>query len=371
MAIYTLGMRFPELAPPDTARAPVGNEVESGIWCYPDFCPDESFVTILPGSTAAMKQFAAMPPEYAWFENEQQVMASVASPHQFNPNDAMFSDLRRLFGHFLAKTELLPRIVLKEGRLWPPELLTGTDEEIIKSAGELPYLQVLAERSNVQCLSAEPVNDTEMIAATQLLPPHLGWAVPVYINMRMLPQMYKKRINLPSYDRLPLHNDLREFVWERQRLLMGSAAYKLYPKSVAQDRGGLNSIASHLSLVHKHPTTGSILSEEPNDATIEQIFQCINSPVFHSPQFETNDLCAIQKVSVFVNRLRDRRAAYLRTHLARLGISYFAMSSHIHHEVLLPSTQKMAAERRANIRELSHELGLRAIRPSFQMTDLA
>lgn len=109
---------------------------------------------------------------------------------------------------------------------------------------------------------------------------------------------------------------------------------------------------------------GRDIAEGPREEVIDQIFRCTNSPVFHAGNETTEDLCRVQKVAVLVNRLRDRRIAYLLDDLAQRNVCYFWMSGPLHYETLLNGLQHIAAEYGLVSRNMQARLGLVAIRSS-------
>ncbi len=371
--------RFPELAPPEFSRSPTINEVESGEWCFPHLRPDESNMTRLDPDLPIASQFANMTPEYLWLQNDQQTIVALSTPHSHDPNHAFYDDLRSLYDQFNTETKGHERATLKEGRIWPQAELAGSDAEIINHGGDVLYLQSLANRHKIDCLSTEPIDDKEILAVMHNWP-ELRRAAVTYVKMRMLPQAYKRQQQDPPYSRAPILDYLRRFVNERRQHHGESwTTNHLYSINLSTGPGSLNSIGTHLTNAHGlrndagYTITGGDLAEgsnhriveSPRKEVLDQIFRCTNTPVFHSGDTTYEDLCEVQKVAVLVNRLRDRRIAYLLADLGRKAVSYFWMSGPPHYEALVPGLYRMSTEQAALARhDLQAKLGLHAVRAS-------
>lgn len=196
----------------------------------------------------------------------------------------------------------------------------------------------------------------------------------MYIKMRMLPQAYKNQQQNPPYVRSSILDYFRRFMDERQRHHGRSwTANHLYSINYFSGPGCLDAIGLHLTRVHGlrndegYALQGGEIAEGPREEVMDQIFRCTNSPVFHAGDIAYDELCEVQRVAVLVNRLRDRRKAYLLAHLGGKAVSYFDMSGHLHYEVMLSGLRGMAAERVLSNRNMHTELGLRAV----QMSDMA
>jgi len=368
-------VRFPELVPPEISWNPTADEVESGEWCFPDFRPDESNVTRLNPDSPVVSQFAGMTPRHLWLQNDRQTIVAVSSAHIPSPADVFYDDLRSLFDQFDVETKGRERAALKEGRLWSGAELTKSDAEVITDGGDALYLQLLAHRSGIECLSAEPVSDKDILAVMHHWP-ELKRAAVMYVKMRMLPQAYKRQQQDPPYCRGSILDYFRNFMDERQnhhgRSWTGNHLYSINPFT---GPGCLNAIGLHLTKAHGlyndqgRSLPGYELAEGPKKEVVDQIFRCTNSPVFHAGDIASTDLCAVQQVAVLVNRLRDRRIAYLLADLSRRAVSYFWMSGPLHYEALVPGLRSIAAERGLASRNLQAELGLFAIQAADEVTN--
>lgn len=347
-------IRFPELVPREVPSPPTKDAIDSGQWCPPGFEPDESRITILEPGRPVAQQFVDITPEYTWLESDHQTLVAVSSPHIPDPNHGFYADIRALFGLFAGATQGRPRAVLKEGRLRPPGTMVGMDDNsIIRKYGDMAYLQTLARHYGVECLSTEPVEDKEMLAVMTERS-ELRRAVVMYVKMRMLPQFHRQQG--------PVLDDYRQFIEERHETLGGSwTANHLYSTNYFEGPGSLNAIARHLARRHGLDVGPQRLNEGPGAAVREQIFRCANSPVYQPAESGDDSLCEVQQVAVLVNRLRDRRIAYLLHDLGQRATSYFFMSGVLHYEVNLPGLLAIGAERGLPVRNVSSELGLRAI----------
>lgn len=353
-------VRFPELILP-IPEDPTPDEIDAGLWCPPGFEPNEAGITVLAPGRPISRQFARLTPECTWLESDNQTIVAVSSPHIPDPEHLFYSDLRILLARFAVETAGRPRAVLKEGRLWPEDQLQGDDARIISDCGDGPFLQVLARRYGVPCSSVEPERDKEMMAVIRARP-ELQAAVRLYTNMRMLPLFYQGQQSLPGHLGLPVVRHFRSFVAER-RATLGSASAGSHLYSVDKP-GALDGVAMHLALRHNLPVTWMAVGTAPTNEIKEQVFRCTNSPVFQ-PMEEDGaqlELCDVQKVAVLVNRLRERRAAYLRADLGRRAINYLWMSGPLHYEVALAGLRKIADERSLRWRPAAKDFGLHAVR---------
>lgn len=369
-------IRFPELAPPETLHDPTPNAIASGEWCFPNFRPDESSVTMLDPDLPVATQFASIAPEYLWLENDDQAVVAVKGTHLHEPDNRFYDDLRSLYDHFVAETNGKNRKTLREGHIWPPSQIATNDAEIIATGGDALYLQSLASRNGVECISAEPEDDRDIFAIMRHYP-RLEHAARMYIKMRILPQAYKKQQHDPSYnvwrDGTVVFDYFRRYVDARLRHHGNGRSWMgnhLYSINHFSGPGCLNSMGLHLSRAHElyddqgRTLKGRQLIEGPREEIVDQIFRCTNSPVFHAGDIAYEDLCEVQQVAVLANRLRDRRIAYLLADLGRSAVSYFWMSGPLHYEALLPGLRGMANERDLSGSDMQAKLGLLATRTS-------
>lgn len=184
----------------------------------------------------------------------------------------------------------------------------------------------------------------------------------MYVKMRTFPQLYKAQSQYPPGDQPPILHWYRQFIWERQdRHNRKWTANHLYSINFFEGPGSIEAIARHLSKVHGLSVTGSLLNQGPPDEVTEQIFRCINSAVYQ-PVEDEGALCDVQKVAVIVNRLRDRRLAYLLRDLGQKAISYFLMAGPLHYEVNKRGLLVTANERNMLLCNLSPELGLQTLK---------
>lgn len=354
--------RFPELVLPPLSHEPTPDGIESGEWCFPDFQPDESCITLLDPKRSVISQFAEVVPEYSWFSNDKQTIAAVSSLHIPDPNNDFYEDLRRLYGHFVAETKGRQRVTLNEGRLWPSNRLKGSDADIITDLGDGRYLQSLSRANEIECRSTEPVKDKDILAVMQNWP-ELKRAAVMYVKMRMLPQAYRRQQTQQGYARTPILNYFRRFMDERQEHHgYNWVANHLYSINPFEGPGCINGIARHISTVHDSSVTPHELVEGPSKEIVDQTFRCTNSPVYHEVNQTTDGLCDVQKVAVLVNRLRDRRIAYILNDLGRRSVSYFWMSGPLHYEMAMPGLSAMAENHALIKRDFSAQLGLKAIK---------
>jgi hypothetical protein len=153
----------------------------------------------------------------------------------------------------------------------------------------------------------------------------------------------------------------------------------LYPEHGIYDgAGSLAAIALHLSREHGVAITSGELNMGPEEGdearkryqhAIDQIFSCTNSPAYQQLDDDTK-LCSIQEVAVIVNRLRDNRIAYELGELVVRGGSGLQAAGWPHTQAIWPGLITLAEARGMKLRDISQELGLRAIRSVMDKSEL-
>ncbi|HSX42751.1 MAG TPA: hypothetical protein VLF59_01560 [Candidatus Saccharimonadales bacterium] len=364
-----MSFRFPELTIQNPSN-PSDQDIETGLWCAPGFEPDESAVTVLPSDQSATERFASISPKHLWLENGSQTIVALTSPHTNDPAHALYAELSAMFPQFVQATENRNRAVLYEGKIRLPHVFSADAETVARENGEMVYLQKLAHAADIQAHSTEPPGDAEL-RTIQLHWPTLRQATGVYTIARMIPHAHRRvpkswteaeiaelreacdfwpdpeaavRSSLAA-DLEPLPAYIFRYLSARSGEMTPGEYHALYSPDPIRGRASIAGAANHLKAAHGITATTEDLCCDPSPEAIDQLFRCTNSPVFTEPDLETKDLCDLQRVSVLVNRLRDRRITTQLATLALHGESFFWMSGLLHFDMSMCALTRIAEER--------------------------